>query len=195
MHPELYFIYDSHCPWSYAALPIVEALQKADPELEFHAWHFAHYTGNESVGFDQIKAAEAQSQVKFGKEYMRFADSPKNSILCANLLTWIANKQSDKLIPALKAIQQAHFVEGNALGKKHDFNNIVEQQKLSAPNKVFRDELSKDAEIILSDIAELQEFMGTTAFPALLLIINDNATLIDHASYLSNPERVVELLK
>jgi len=195
MSSELYFIYDSHCPWSYAALPVVEALQQAQPELQVHAWHCAHYNGSESVGFEQMKQAEQQSDVEFGQGYVRFVDSPKNSVMSANLLSWVETKQHNKLIPTLKAIQHAHFVEGNPLGIKIDFNELVHDLKLSAPNKVFKEELSKESEYILSDVQELQEFMGTTAFPALLLVQGNDATLIDHAAYLANPKRVAELIK
>jgi len=167
MSSELYFIYDSHCPWSYAATPLVVALDDAFPEMEVHAWHCANYDGSNSVGFNTIKEVEKVSDVSFSQEYMRFVDSPKNSIISANLLTWIATKQSDKLLPVLQAMQYEHFVEGNSLGIKIDFNELAEDLKLSIPNKVFKEELSKDATFVLSDISDLQEFMGTSAFPAL----------------------------
>ena len=191
MSSELYFIYDSHCPWSYAVTPMVVALAKAYPEMEINAWHCANYDGGNSVGFNTIKSVEAASDAVFSQEYVRFADSPKNSILCANLLTWIATKQSDKLLPVLEAIQHVHFVEGNSLGIKIDFNELAEDLKLSIPNKVFKDELSKDAMYVQSDISDLQGFMGTVSFPALLLVHNDNAVLLDHSKYLDNPQRIV----
>jgi protein-disulfide isomerase-like protein with CxxC motif len=195
MSSELYFIYDSHCPWSYAATPLVVALDEAFPEMELHAWHCANYDGGNSVGFNTIKAVEKESDVEFSQEYMRFVDSPKNSTLCANLLTWIAAKQSEKLLPVLQTLQHAHFVEGNSLGKKIDFHELAEELKLSIPNKVFKEELSKDVLYTLSDISELQEFMGTTAFPALLLVHNDNAVLLNHAEYLTDPDALVADVK
>ncbi|MEL0629973.1 protein-disulfide isomerase [Psychromonas aquatilis] len=191
MSSELYFIYDSHCPWSYAATPLVVALSEAFPEMEIHAWHCANYDGGNSVGFNTIKSVERESDVTFSQKYMRFVDSPKNSIISANLLTWLATKQSDKFLPVLQAMQHEHFVEGNSLGKKIDFFELSEELKLSIPNKVFKEELSKDAMFVQSDISELQEFMGTAAFPALLLVHNDNAVLLNHAQYLSNPKSIV----
>lgn len=191
MSSELYFIYDSHCPWSYAATPLVVALSDAFPDMELHAWHCANYDGGNSVGFNTIKSVERESNVTFSQEYMRFADSPKNSILSANLLTWIATKQSDKLLTVLQALQHEHFVEGNSLGKKIDFIELAEELKLSIPNKVFKEDLSKDAMFVKSDISELQEFMGTAAFPALLLVHNNNAVLLNHAQYLHKPHSIV----
>ena len=191
MSSELYFIYDSHCPWSYAATPLVVALSEAFPEMEINAWHCANYDGGNSVGFNTIKSVEQVSNVVFSQEYVRFADSPKNSILCANLLTWIATKQPDKLLPVLEAIQHAHFVEGNSLGIKIDFNELAEDLKLSIPNKVFKEELTKDAMFVQSDINDLQGFMGTVSFPALLLVHNDNAILLNHAQYLQDPQAIV----
>jgi len=195
MSSELYFIYDSHCPWSYAATPLAVALVEAFPDMELHAWHCANYDGSNSVGFNTINNVENESDVEFSQEYMRFVDSPKNSQLCANLLTWIATKQSDKFLSVLQAVQHAHFVEGNPLGKKIDFTMLAQELKLSIPNKVFKEELSKDATFVLSDISELQEFMGTTAFPALLLVHNDNAVLLNHAEYLTDPEALVSDVK
>jgi len=191
MSSELYFIYDSHCPWSYAATPLVVALDEAFPEMEVHAWHCANYDGGNSVGFNTIKAVEKESDVLFSQEYVRFADSPKNSVISANLLAWISTKQSDKLLTVLQALQHAHFVEGNSLGKKIDFTELAEDLKLSIPNKVFKEELSKDAMYVLSDINDLQGFMGTVSFPALLLVHNDNAVLLNHAQYIGDPQSIV----
>ena len=191
MSSELYFIYDSHCPWSYAATPLVVALDEAFPEMEIHAWHCANYDGGNSVGFNTIKSVEKESDVPFSQEYVRFADSPKNSIISANLLAWISTKQSDKLLTVLQALQHAHFVEGNSLGKKIDFTELAEDLKLSIPNKVFKEELSKDAMYVLSDINDLQGFMGTVSFPALLLVHNDNAVLLNHAQYIGDPESII----
>ena len=191
MSSELYFIYDSHCPWSYAATPLVVALDDAFPEMEVHAWHCANYDGGNSVGFNTIKSVEKESDVPFSQEYVRFADSPKNSVISANLLAWISTKQSDKLLPVLQALQHAHFVEGNSLGKKIDFTELADDLKLSIPNKVFKEELSKDALYVLSDINDLQGFMGTVSFPALLLVHNDNAVLLNHAQYIGDPASIV----
>jgi protein-disulfide isomerase-like protein with CxxC motif len=192
MSSDLYFIYDSHCPWSYAATPLVLALDEAFPDMEIHAWHCANYDGGNSVGFNTIKMVEKESDVLFSQDYMRFADSPKNSIISANLLTWIASKQPEKLLSVLQAIQHAHFVEGNSLGKKIDFIELAETLKLSIPNKVFKEELSKDALYVLSDISDLQAFMGTVSFPALLLVHNEKAVLLNHAQYLSHPDNIIE---
>lgn len=195
MSSELFFIYDSHCPWSYATTPLVSALVEAFPDMELNAWHCANYDGENSVGFNTIKNVERDSDVVISQEYIRFVDSPKSSIVCANLLTWIATKQSDKFLPVLTALQHAHFVEGNSLGKKIDFNLIAEDLKLSIPNKVFKEELSKDAVFVQSDINDLQEFMGTASFPALLFVYNDNAILLNHSQYLKSPQDIVADVK
>ncbi len=114
MIPELYFIYDSHCPWSYASLPLLNAIEKAYPEMIIHAWHCAHYDGSDCAGYKQVNDAERQSTVKFGQEHIRFADSPKKSIMAANLMAWLQNKQPLKSLAVLNALQKEHFIEGNA---------------------------------------------------------------------------------
>ena len=195
MHPELYFIYDSHCPWSYAVTPLVNAISESFPEIKIHAWHCAHYDGSDCAGFSQIKEVEKQSQQQFGQEHMRFADSPKNATLTANFMAWLQDKQPEKVLPVLNALQKEHYVEGNPFGCKNDFAVLISDFKLSPPNKIFKDELSNEALYQQSDIQELQEFMQTTAFPSLLLTHGDNALLLEHASYLNNPQSLVKEVK
>lgn len=195
MHPELYFIYDSHCPWSYAATPLVNAISETFPEIEIHSWHCAHYDGTDCAGFSQTKDAEKQSKQPFGQEHIRYADSPKNAVLTANFMAWLQDKQPEKVLAVLNALQKEHFVEGNPFGCKNDFGELISQFKLSPPNKVFKDELSNEALYQQSDIQELQEFMQTTAFPALLITNGDSAVLLEHASYLSKPQSLVKEVK
>ncbi|WP_372882700.1 protein-disulfide isomerase [Psychromonas sp.] len=195
MTPELFFIYDSHCPWSYASTALVNEIEKSYPEMVIHLWHCAHYDGTDSVGHVHVDSVAKQSGAKFGKEYIRYADSPKNSTMAANLMAWLQNKQPEKALTVLNALQAAHFIEGNPLTNKHDFNHIIERFKLSPPNKIFKEELSGEAQYTLSDINEVQEFMNTTAFPALLLTAGDNAVLLNHSLYLQKPQTIVQAVK
>ncbi|MEM5504695.1 protein-disulfide isomerase [Shewanella frigidimarina] len=191
MTTELYFIYDSHCPWSYAATPLVNALQQAYPEMNVYLLHSAHYIGKDSAGEEQMEAAARMSGLKFGRDHIRYVNSPKSSIKTANFMAWLQGKQADKQLDVLNALQRAHFIEGNPLSNKHDFNDIVEKFKLSPSNKVFKDELSMDAEYVLEGIEEIQQVIGTTGFPVLVMTVNDNAIFIDHSQYLSSPHAVV----
>ncbi|KPZ73434.1 MULTISPECIES: hypothetical protein [Shewanella] len=195
MTTELYFIYDSHCPWSYATTPIVNALQDAYPKMKVHLLHTAHYMGKDSAGEEQMEAAARASGLKFGREHIRYVNSPKNSVKTANLMGWLQSKQADKQLPVLNALQRAHFIEGNPLDTKHDFMDIVAEYKLSPSNKIFRDELSVDAECVLEAIAEIQQMLGTANFPALVMTVGDNAIFIDHSKYISTPLAVVDAVK
>jgi protein-disulfide isomerase-like protein with CxxC motif len=192
MSQALYFIYDSHCPWSYATASLLTDLVKAFPEIHVNTLHCAYYNGSDSAGFKQVKEVEKQSKIRFSQEYMRFVDSPKTAIITANLMAWITSKQEEKALPILNALQKAHFIDGNPLGHKRDFTEILDSYKLSVPNKVFSDTLSSDANIVLADLQELQEFMGTTSFPALLLVNKDNATLLNHAAYLNDHNGLIK---
>lgn len=191
MTTELYFIYDSHCPWSYATTPLVNALLEAHPDMSVHLLHSAHFIGTDSAGEEQMEEVARISGLKFGRDHVRYVNSPKCSIKTANLMGWMQSKQPQKLLPVLNALQKAHFIEGNPLDTKHDFTDIIEKFKLSPSNKVFKDELSSDAEYVLEDIAEIQQMIGTTAFPALIMTLDDQAIFIDHSQYLSNPQAVV----
>ncbi|MCL1065815.1 DsbA family protein [Shewanella olleyana] len=195
MNTELYFIYDSHCPWSYAVTPLVNALQEAYPSMKVHLLHTALYEGKTSAGEEQMEAAARASGLKFGRDHIRYVNSPKNSTKTANLMGWLQSKQADKQLPVLNALQRAHFIEGNPLDTKHDFMDIVSDFKLSPSNKIFRDELSMDAEYVLEGIAEIQQMIGTTNFPALVMTVDDNAIFIDHSKYISSPHAVVDAVE
>ena len=188
---DLYFIFDSHCPWSYGATPLVNALHEAYPEMNIHLLHSAHYNGTDSAGEEQMEEVAQLTGLKFGIDHIRYVNSPKNSLKTANLMGWMQSKQPKKVLAVLNTLQRAHFIEGNPLGTKHDFNDVVEKYKLSPSNKVFKDELSSEAEYVLSDIAEIQEMIGTNSFPALVITIGDHAIFVDHSKYLSNPQGVV----
>jgi len=190
----LYFIYDSHCPWSYAATPLVNALSEAFPKMQLHLLHCSHFNGSDSAGLDQVDAVKACAAVPFGREHIRYANSPKDATKTANLMAWLETKQPDKMLAVLNAIQKAHFVEGNPLTNKHDFSDLLSEFKLSPANKVFRESLINDAEQILAGIAEIGEAIGTTAFPALLMTVDDQGIFIDHSQYLSTPASVVEFV-
>jgi protein-disulfide isomerase-like protein with CxxC motif len=195
MTPELYFIYDSHCPWSYASSLLISELLAAYPNMSIHAWHCAHYDGSTHISKKQLDAVTKHSVVKFGKPYLQLAERPQHSTMTANFMAWLGEKQPEKLLPVLTALQKAHFCEGNAFTCKDDFSGLIAQFKLSPPNKLFKTQLSREAEYILADISELQEFMGTNAFPALLLTQADRAILLDHSLYLKKPQTIVKALK
>jgi protein-disulfide isomerase-like protein with CxxC motif len=195
MSAQLYFVYDSHCPWSYATTSLVNAIKQSFSDIEINIWHCGHYNGSDSAGQQQVETVAKQSTAIFGQQYIRYANGAQNATLTANLMAWLSNKQPDKALDVLNALQHAHFVQGNALGCKSDFDSIVEQFKLSPPAKVFKEQLSKDAEFVISDVGELQELIGTTAFPALLLLVGDKAVLLNHFLYLETPTAIVEAVK
>ncbi|BAJ02181.1 protein disulfide-isomerase [Shewanella violacea] len=188
---DLYFIFDSHCPWSYAATPLVNALHEAYPEMNIHPLHSAHYNGTDSAGEEQMEDVARLTGLKFGRDHIRYVNSPKSSFKTANLMGWMQSKQPKKQLEVVNFLQRAHFVEGNPLDTKHDFNDVIEKFKLSPSNKVFKDSLSSEAEFVLSDIAEIQEMIGTKAFPAMVIIIGEQGIFVDHSKYLSNPQGVV----
>ncbi|NKF50828.1 protein-disulfide isomerase [Shewanella sp. WXL01] len=192
MSTELYFVYDSHCPWSYAATRIVNELHSAYPKMVVNLLHTAHFIGKDCAGEKQVNAVIKASQMKFGKLHLQHVNSPKNSIKAANFMRWLQAKQPQKQLDVLNALQHAHFVEGNPLDSKHNFNTITEQFKLSPSGKVFKNELSLDAEQTLEDIAEIQQVLGTQSFPALVMVFNDNAIFIDHSKYLASPQAVLK---
>ncbi|SEK82865.1 protein-disulfide isomerase, contains CxxC motif [Colwellia chukchiensis] len=193
---ELFYIYDSHCPWSYAATTLVEKVLTAFPSITFRGMHLAYYDGDNNVSPTTITAVKELSQVPFGANYMATLNENKDSTLVANLMSWVQNKSAKSSLSLLQKLQHAHFVSGNPLTSKEDIDNIINELKLSPPAKCLRAEkLTKDAEFAIHDTYALQELIGTQAIPALLLAYNDNLVLLNHNLYISNPNAIVDAVK
>jgi len=196
MSAELFFIYDSHCPWSMASTRLVNEIHSKMPEITLHLWHCARYEGDEHISRSAVTAMTEESGIRVADEYITQLKSSVDSTVAANLMSWLCTKQPQNALPVLNAIQQALFNEGNPMQSKADFQNIIDSFKLSPPAKVFNaDKLMKDAEYALSDIHEIQEVIGTRATPAILLAIDEELVLLNHNLYLKAPEAIVDAIK
>ncbi|GAA6173050.1 hypothetical protein NBRC116592_27200 [Colwellia sp. KU-HH00111] len=197
---QLFFLYDSHCPWSYVATKLVNEIHNVFPQITLNLWHTAFFDGktNDSSRrkVNEIKEVERLANIQFSQNYQQLLLESKNSILSANLMTWAQNKTPDLVLPLLNALQEAHFEQGNQLTSATDFDTIISTLKLSPPAKVFKhDKLSKDAMIQLEEIFALQEIINTQAIPALLLAVEDQLILLNHNFYLSEPKAIIEAVQ
>ncbi len=193
MSAELFFIYDSHCPWSYAATKLVNAIIQAHPKMPLHLMHCAYFDGDNKVASSTIKDVQQLSDVPFKKPYLDKLAETKDSTLAVNLLSWVQRKSAKHGLMLLNKLQAAHFEQGNPLLTKDDVNSLIDELKLSPPTKSLQSEkLTKDAEFALHEVSELQELIGTNAIPAILLAHNDTLILLNHNLYLAHPEKMVE---
>jgi len=193
---ELFFLYDSHCPWSYAATPLINEISKSFPNISLNLWHSAFFDGSTKIKAGDISAVEELTDIHFSDNYRNTIKQNVDSILSANLMTWAMQKTPDLALSLLNNIQKAHFEQGNQLVTKPDFDEIIAALKLSPPAKVFKsDKLSKDASIQLEEIFALQEIINTQAIPALLLAIDDQLILLNHNYYLTEPKAIVEAVQ
>ena len=166
---ELFYIYDSHCPWSYASTVLVEKVLSAFPSITFRAMHISYYDGDNNA---------------------------KDSTLVANLMAWVQNKSAKSAFELLTKLQHAHFILGNELTDKDSVSDIIDELKLSPPAKCLQsNKLTKDAEFAIHDITEIQELIGTQAIPAMLLAYNERLVLLNHNLYLENPNAIVDAVK
>lgn len=196
MSAELFFIYDSHCPWSYAATPLVNEIAEHLPELPIHFWHGAYFEGDEVIGTQQLLSVQDACDISFSKSYEIQADNAKDSTLAANLLAWADQKAHRLTLPLLNRIQEAHFQQGNTIESKADIESICEALKLSPPGKALtKEKLTKEAENNIHNIFDIQEVIGTKAIPALLLAVNDNLILLNHNLYLREPKAIVDAIQ
>ena len=196
MSTDLFFIYDTHCPWSYATLPLVNAIKSEFPEITLHLWHAARYEGDENIAKQTIENVSNDSNCVFNQDYLAQLKHAKESTLAANLMAWIEHKIPQQALPILNALYKAHFEQANELASFEDVEDIISEFKLSPPQKVFtQKKLTKDAEIIMHDIIDLQELINTQAIPALLLAVDDNLILLSHNFYLKDPSAIVDAVK
>ena len=196
MSTELFFIYDTHCPWSFATTLLVKEIAKAYPDMTLNLWHSAHYEGDEKVSQKTISAVEDDSNIQFSDQYLKTLSIDKDSTMSANLLGWVSQKVPHLTLELIEAIQKQHFEQGTAFTHENDFQTIIEALKLSPPAKVFKEgKIAKEAEFILQEIHDFQDFIGTKAIPALLLAHNENLTLLSHNFYLQNPSDIVEAIE
>ncbi|GLX77198.1 hypothetical protein tinsulaeT_05380 [Thalassotalea insulae] len=196
MSAELFFIYDSHCPWSYAATQLVNRISDAFPKMPVNLMHCAYFDGDNKVSKATINAVKEASKVKFSPDYLTHLETNKDSTLAANVLTWVQRKSPQNSLALLNSIQQAHFEQANPLTTKEQISPLIDELKLSPPAKTLQAEkLTKDAEFALGDVEELQKIIGTNAIPALLLAQNENLVLLNHNLYLAQPEKIVEAVK
>ena len=197
---QLFFLYDSHCPWSYVATKLVNEINQAFPSITLNLWHAAFFDGKndktKSNKISEIKEVEKFADMRFSNDYQKLLEQSKSSILAANIMTWAQNKTPNLALPLLNALQKAHFEQGNKLANQEDLDSIIDELKLSPPAKVFKnDKLSKDALIQLEEIYSLQEIMNTEAIPALLLAVDDQLILLNHNFYLAQPSAIVEAVE
>ena len=196
MSTQLFFIYDTHCPWSYAATALVKNIKKAYPQIKLQLLHCGYYDGDNSVSKKTIENVEKLSNITFNDNYLDGLEQNKDSTLCANLMAWVQNKSPHAALELLSEIQQQHFQCGNACVDESDVKEIINKLKLSPPAKSLKnDKLSKDAEAAMYEIDEIQEFIGTNAIPALLLVKDENLILLNHNFYLEKPSHIVEAVK
>lgn len=197
---QLFFLYDSHCPWSYVTTKLVNEINQAFPDITINLWHAAFFDGknddSKSSKLNEIKAVENLANIKFSTAYQKLLEENKSSILAANLMTWAQHKTPHLALPLLNALQKAHFEQGNRLSSQVDLDDIIDDLKLSPPSKVFKnDKLSKDVFMQLEEIYSLQEMMNTEAIPALLLAVDDQLILLNHNFYLTQPNAIVEAVE
>ena len=146
---QLFFLYDSHCPWSFATTPLVNEIHKAYPQITLHLWHSAFFSSlNEAetpIEEQEILDVEQLANIHFSSAYRQMLNQGRDSTLAANIMTWAQLKAPSLALPLLNALQEAHFCQGNSLQSKDDLENIIAELKLSPPAKIFKsDKLSKD---------------------------------------------------
>ncbi|WP_286272334.1 thioredoxin domain-containing protein [Thalassotalea hakodatensis] len=195
MSAEIFFIYDSHCPWSYAASPLLAEIAKARNDITIHTLHCAYYHGDNAVDAAKLKDIESLSTVTFSDAYKQQCEQRQDSTLIANLMSWVEQKAQGKALNLLANLQEQHFKHGNALSSEQDVKPTIDTLKLSPPAKSLRaSKLCKEAEYAIGDIDEIQQIIGTQAIPALLLAVDDELILLNHNLYIGQPKKIVDAI-
>lgn len=193
---QLFFLYDSHCPWSYVTTRLVNKINVAFPNITLHLWHTAFFDGTSTITDKELNEVEKLADMRFSQKYRNTLKQNKNATLAANIMTWALHKTPKLALPLLNALQQAHFEQANNLTTKADLDEIIKSLKLSPPAKIFNNEkLSKDTLAQIEEIFALQDIINTQAIPALLLAIDDQLILLNHNFYLAQTDAIVEAVQ
>lgn len=193
---QLFFIFDTHCPWSYATLPLVNKIAENFEDLDIHLYHCARYEGDENISQKTLIDVSELSSTRFLPPYTNNLSQAKDSTLAANLCAWVQYKLPQHSLTFINSLMNAHFVDGNELTSKEALDEIVTEYKMFPPAKTYSlDKLTRNAEMALNEIEELQDIIDTKAIPALLLAVDDRLILLNHNPYLSNIDAIVEAVK
>jgi protein-disulfide isomerase-like protein with CxxC motif len=195
MSIEVFFLYDTHCPWSYQTSKLVNQIAKNLPTAQIKLLHCGYFEYVQ-ISKDTISQVTAITDHKFSKAYADMIDAPKNSTMAANLMSWAQNRSSRDALPLLNELFALHFEHGLALMDKEEVEDAIDNLKISPPAKAFKsDKFTKDSEAAFAEISEIQSIIGTDAIPALLLAYDDNLVLLNHNLYLNEPSKIVEAIK
>jgi len=92
MSAELIFIYDSHCPWSYAATALVSEVEEKLPQISIQLMHCGYFDGDNKVDASAISEVKKLSNATFSDDYMKLINGTKDSTIAANVMAWAQNK-------------------------------------------------------------------------------------------------------
>lgn len=191
---DVFFLYDTHCPWSYRASELINNIISANPTANLHLFHCAFFDGNQKIASQQLLSVTENSNYQFTAAYT--ANNYCNSIPAANLMAWCTSKSPQHSLPLLNKLFNKHFELGNPIDEENDLESICNELKLSPPKKVIASQkLTKSAEAALYEINEIQDFIGTEAIPAILIAVGDKLTLLNHNLYLMSPEKIIEAVE
>ncbi len=193
---ELFFLYDTHCPWSYRAVSLVNQIIETYPDTKLQLMHCAHFDGEPQSKPSDLATVTDITDYEFSNAYLNQIEDEKDSTMTANLMAWVQSRSTKHALPLLNALFDKHFEQGFPLTSEDDVKDIIEQLKLSPPAKVFTTKkFTKDAEFAFGDIQELQELIATEAIPALLVAIDDNLILLNHNFYLKEPSKIIDAIE
>ena len=183
MSIEVFFLYDTHCPWSYQTSKLVNQIAKNLPTSQIKLLHCGYFE-DVQISKEALSQVTAITDHKFSKAYTDMLDAPKNSTMAANLMSWAQNRSSRDALPLVNELFALHFEQGLALTEKEEVDVVIDSLKLSPPAKAFKSEkFTKDSEAAFAEISEIQSVIGTDAIPALLLAYDDNLVLLNHNLY------------
>lgn len=195
MSIEVFFLYDTHCPWSFQTAKLVNEIANNLPTAQIRLMHCGYFEDVEITQSTLNQVSEI-TDYEFSPAYMGRLEETKNSTLSANLMSWAQNRSPRDALPLLNKLFSLHFEEGQALTDKEEVEHSIAELKLSPPAKAYKsDKFTKDSEAAFAEVAEIQDIIGTEAIPALLLAYDNNLVLLNHNLYLNEPNKIVEAIK
>jgi len=207
MSPTLHYVFDPLCGWCYGAGATVQALAQSDA-IQLRLVPSGLFQGEGARRMDDAFAAYAWSNdqrierltgQRFSQRYrdqvladrsQAFDSGPATLALTA---VWLSAPERE--VEALKAIQEARYVEGQDITRMETLGDILRSlglaeaaQELDAPNRVLRT-------AVLGRIAEAQALMnrlGARGVPTFVFDSGDRQELLHASSVYSAPQAFLD---
>ncbi len=207
----LHYIYDPLCGWCYGAAPLLDALANHDPELplQLHAGGLltAQPVDEQMAKFIRQHDARIRqlSRQPFGDEYLHGLLEDRSVVFDSArvIAALLAMEEADPVcvLPLLKRIQQAHYVEGLRICDAEVMSALLASLQERAVSPYLRLlaglEISRAGPVYqhITATRRMMAALGIGGFPAFVVERAGEQYYLDHRPYYGDPQAFLGLVQ